>query len=253
MAILGIGKKKPQSTQGAKFGDAAEIGLGLAALPFAPVIGAGLLGQKIAQKVRGDSPSLTPIKTAKELHAADVKALQQNPDSLGLTEQERQRYISDATSASQRAQQAQLMQLAQAPLSSPGLSQAEILGMQQQVLEQGDDTAVKAAAQANSLHYQLRQSEMNRIRNDVEAWRARKEEQTRYWLDKGIQGVGAVIAAATGGGAGIAAGIGGAAAASGGSSAAAAPVAQPSYDPSLGTFGLEDEESTEDFLNRMGG
>lgn len=217
MAILGIGKKKPEGSKPSALGQAAQVGLGLAALPVAPIVGGGILGKKIYDSL--NKGGIKPIKTRREMLEADLNQMRTDPNAFGLTDAEREKYIGDATRAAGASQQAQLSQLSQAALAGTPQAQAQLQSLQQQILGAGDDAAVRAGAEANSLHRQMVDREVARIRSELDAQAERVKENTRYWLNFGFTAAGALIAAATGGGAGIAAAAGSI------PSAAAAPAA----------------------------
>lgn len=214
------GSSGQPSTQ-KNFGTALGTGLGIAAAPaLAPAF---LLGAGIKAASDNSKRTVSPVRQSREMLAADVNTLRNDPGALGLSDAERQKMIADATQQAGALQQAQTSQLAQAALAGTPQASQQLQQAAQGIAAQGGQAAVQAASGVNQLNQQIIDSEKQRIRAALEAERERVKENTRFWLNMGITGVGALISAATGGGAGIAAGLGGAA--MGGGQAAAAPSA----------------------------
>ena len=186
------------------YGKIAGLGkaAGVAAGVFgAPLITAGAFGADALAKANPFKYPVKPGKQSKEMLAADLQTLRTNPEALGMTEAEKEKMRADAVQTASAQNQAQSSQLAQSALAGQGFQQGAFNQAQQALGESAADAGVKAGSSINELNNRIIESESQRIRDALEAERKLKMEKDRFWLNLGIQGVGAVISAAMGGGA----------------------------------------------------
>jgi len=182
-----------------KLGETLQLAGGVAALPFAPAASAAMFGKYGAEKFGNPAQ---PIKTRKEMLAKDLNTLQSDPNALGMSDAEREKMIGQATRGAQAQQQQQAQQLNQAALAGQGFQAGALQDAARSSTDQGEAAAAQAAVGAGQLHQQMISQERSRILGELDAAANRAKENTRYWLNFGINSVGSVIGAVMGGGAG---------------------------------------------------
>jgi hypothetical protein len=196
----------------------------------------GVAGTNYSAEGPNEATKVNPVKQQKEMLAADLKTMRTDPNSLGLSDAERQKMIGQATQQATAQQQAQVGQLGQMALAGGPVASGAMQQAQMGIAESSGDAAVKAATGVNDLHTRMVEQNTNRIRAELDAARERTKENTRFWLNFGIKSVGTLIGAATnpaGTLAGLASGMGSfaepaaAAAAAPGTTAPAEPTVVP--------------------------
>jgi hypothetical protein len=146
-----------------------------------------------AQNRLWDKIKLRPVRDSKELLAADVNTLQNNPQALGLDAAQRQQMLSEATQASNAARQAQMTQLGQQALAGQPFQQNAFQQAQKSVAESGSQAQAQASSDINKLNQQMIESESNRIRSDLDAARQRAKENTQFWGQFGLDTVSTIV------------------------------------------------------------
>jgi hypothetical protein len=166
-----------------------------------PTGGPGSLGsfedkakrEGLAQEAK--SNALKPVQTWKDILKADLNTLQNNPDALGLSDPQREQMIGQATQAARAQQQGQVSQLSRDAMGAQGFQAGALVQAQKAVADKSEDAAVKAATGVNELHTQLVEQNKARIMADLDAQRERARENTRFWMDFGVQSAGKLVSA----------------------------------------------------------
>ncbi len=173
----------------------------------------------------GGSDRLRPVKTSKMMLKADLNRLQTDPDSLGLTQSQQENMIAQSTQAARTGAQAQTAALSRDALAGQGFQAGAFSQAQQGVADTVQDAAVQAAPGVHQLHTALVQQEKARILGDLDAARERTRENTRFWMQFGVDAFSSMMSTLnSGSGAmGMLGGGGG-----GGGGGAAAPAAATS-------------------------
>lgn len=182
-----------------KFGakDAATTAvLGTVAAPIGMAYGATRLGSAIAGGIK--NRKLKPIKESKELLAADLDRMRNDPDSLGLTQSQQDQMIGAAQEQARATQQAQTSTLARSALAGNEMQAGALQEAARGISDQGDAAAATAAANVQQMHRQLVSQEKARILGDLAAQRERARENARFWTQFGFTAAGSVIGAALG-------------------------------------------------------
>ena len=166
--------------------------------PLAPgLLGAAFGGDK-ALKMNPIKSPIKPVKQSREMLAADLEALREDPYKLGLTESQQEKMRADATQAATAQNQAASSQLAQAALAGQGFQQGAFQQAQSDLAESASDAGMKAGSTINELNNRIIEQKKSEIMSRLDAERERAKENTRFWLNFGIQGVGSILAAAMG-------------------------------------------------------
>lgn len=164
----------------------------------APALLGGAFGGDAIAKANPAKRATRAVQQSKEMLAQDVKALRNDPMSLGLTGAEQEKMRADAVQTTSAQNQAQATQLSQAALAGQGFQQGAFQQAQEGLGEAAADAGLKAGAQINDLNNRIIEQKRGEIMSRLEAERDRIKENTRFWMNMGIQGVGAVISAAMG-------------------------------------------------------
>lgn len=143
---------------------------------------------KVANQGASDiaSGAVHPRKVLKQQLAADTATLQHDPNALGLSDPERQKMIGDATQQANAQQNAAVSQLGQSALAGQGFQQGAFTEAARAIPDQGEKAAAQAAVGVNQLHRQMVDSEKARIMGELDAMRARKAENVKFWTQFGI-------------------------------------------------------------------
>jgi len=155
-----------------------------------------------AQSVLSDrirsSNRLKPVKTYKEMLKADVRRLQTNPESLGLSAAQRKQMVSEATEAAGSQRRAQMEDLAQMALAGQGFQQGAFSQAQRDVVEGAAQDAASAAQKVNDLNRRIIDAEKSRIRAELDAARGRARDDARFWAQFGLDSAATLVQAAGG-------------------------------------------------------
>lgn len=171
--------------------------IGAAAMGNPLLLPAAFGADKAAKKNIIRSP-IKPIKQSRELLAADVNMMRTDPAKLGLSDAEKERMRAEAVQTASAQNQAQASQLAQAALAGQGFQAGQFEQAQQNLGQSAAEAGAKAGAQINELSNRIAERKKADIMSRLDAERERAKENTRFWLDFGIKGVGAIVAAAMG-------------------------------------------------------
>lgn len=136
---------------------------------------------------------LRPVKQSKMMLKSDLNRLQTDPDSLGLSQSQQETMIGNATQAARTGAQAQTAQLSRDALAGQGFQAGAFQQAQQNIADTAQDAGVQAAAGVNQLHTALVQQEKSRIMGDLDAARERTRENTRFWMQFGVDGFSSMM------------------------------------------------------------
>jgi hypothetical protein len=227
-----------------KFGakDAAAVAaLTAVAAPVGLAYGGIRAGSAIAGGIK--NRKLKPIKESKEMLAADLDRLNNDPDSLGLTQAQQDQMIGAAQQQSRATQQAQTAELSRSALAGQDFQAGALQEAAKGIADQGDQAAAAASANVQQMHRQLVQQEKARILGDLSAQRERARENTRFWTQFGFTAAGSLIGAALGNPASPLAG----AASLGGGSGSANLTPEDAFDPASVEFSDSNAPDTQQF------
>lgn len=218
MALSDVMKTAALAGLGASTG-----GAGLAALAAGKGIAdaAGKKGAFAADGALGKIFNPKYRREERDMLAADLERLKTDPDSLGMTDEQRQEMISEATQEARTAAQGQMSQLSRDALAGQGFQQGAFLEAQQQAANQTADAAARASADARTLHNQLVEQEKARILGNVRRERELAAENAKFWAQFGLDAGAALGILGKGSGSPTAAAPGAAPPGAGGSAPAA--------------------------------
>lgn len=191
---------KIKSSEKAKVG----IGAGLGAVLGGPVgAAAGAAIGKGAHALGNWKPFKNkPVKTARELLGQDIEKLK-DPQAFGLSDAERQKIIGEAAQQDAAARQAQVSELGRQALAGQGFQAGAFQQAQESIAAGGEQAAAAAAAAAADLNQRMIEQGAAQARARLDAERERVRENTRFWLNMGINGAASIVSAAMGGGFGF--------------------------------------------------
>lgn len=132
-------------------------------------------------------------RAQKDMLQADLKRLQENPSSLGLTEPQKKQMIADATQAANAQQQAQVTQLGQQALAGTDVQAGALRTAATDVATHAADAAVGASANVEDLNARLIQQEADRIRGELDAQRQKARENAQFWSTLGINSFTSIL------------------------------------------------------------
>lgn len=177
-------------------GKAASVGASIGLLNPIPAL--ATFGADKGIRSNAIKSPVKPIKQSREMLAADLATLRSDPQKLGLSDAEQEKMRSEAVQTASAQNQAQSSQLAQAALAGQGFQQGAFQNAQADLGESAADAGVKAGANIRDLNNRIIESKKADIMSRLDAEREKAKENTRFWLNLGIQGVGAIIGAAMG-------------------------------------------------------
>lgn len=176
-ALVG-GDKWKNLSLGEKIGRSAQIGTGL-----------GVIESTVGNKTQNPAK---PVKTRKDMLAADLELLRTNPEALGLSDAERRQMVSEATEAGNTQRQAQATQLSRDALAGQGFQQGAFVDAQRAVSEGAAQDAATASLEANKLSKAMQKQEEARILGDLNASADRARENAQYWAQFGLDSAATV-------------------------------------------------------------
>lgn len=141
---------------------------------------------------------LNARKQQKEMFAADLDTMRNDPDALGLTEAQRQTMIGSASQQAQAGAVAQTAQLGRDALAGQGFQQGSFADAARGLADTGEDAAVKATVGVNELHRSMIDSEKARIEGRLAEEVARKDAQKKMMAKMGVNIAGALAGIAFG-------------------------------------------------------
>lgn len=142
---------------------------------------------------------LDPVQDWKDHLTSDWNALTKNPESLGLTDAERAKTVGAATQEATAAQNAQAAQLNQSALGGQGFQAGTFAETARGITKNTEDAAAKASAEAQALSSQMIDKEKQRILGEMDDARERTRQNTRFWLQFGVDALSGLFTAAKGG------------------------------------------------------
>lgn len=189
-----------------KESEKAKVGIGTGVGTFvggaAGAAAGGLLGKGVHALQNWKPFKNKPVKTARELLGQDLEKLK-DPQAFGLSDAERQRMIGDAAQQDAAARQAQVSDLGRQALAGQGFQAGAFQQAQEGIAAGGEQAAAGAASAAADLNQRMIEQGTAQARARLDAERDRVRENTRFWLNMGIQGASAIVSAAISGGLGF--------------------------------------------------
>lgn len=162
---------------------AGGVGLGLATGGLAPAaygIGSGI------NKYHNDRVNrMRPGWHRKQALRADIQRMQ-NPEELGLSDQERTRIMDERMQDSNTQAQAASSDIARTALSGQSFQDGSFAGAQEAIAAAPQQAAASAYADVEDANQRKITQEADRIRAAMADQEERNKENTKYWTNLGI-------------------------------------------------------------------
>lgn len=136
---------------------------------------------------------LKPVRASKEMLAADVKTLQTDPNKFGLSDAERENIIGEQTRAADAQRQSSVASLNEAALAGQPFQAGAFAQAARETGAPSEAAAAKAGRYATDLSRRMVEQRVGETRSALDAARERARENTRFWLQLGIDSVGSMM------------------------------------------------------------
>jgi hypothetical protein len=137
-------------------------------------------------------------KAEKYQLASDYKRLQDDPNSFGISDEEKEKMAAEATQTAGQQNQAIAGDLAQTALAGQGFQAGALEQAGQGLGEGAADAAVKARTGINDLSSRMIQGEKDRIAAQTHAERLSKKEEAKFWATYGVDSVAKLVSSVGG-------------------------------------------------------